>query len=186
MKEKFRQAIDYVNEHRQLVGTSLIALIGIGTLIALFVYNQPVVYEPTTACNLLTPAKAMDALGDKVIQTGDSKPSASGDIATSKCGYTDENSDKDQMIEVSVAVQSAINDKGIAQNKSDFSQHRSTLSSKAEAVKNLGDSAYYDTSTGYLNILDGKRWIMVSYGVGQKPDSKPLDDVVSLAHKILQ
>lgn len=186
MKDRFRQAIDYVTEHRQLVSTSVIALIGIGTLIALFVYNQPVVYEPTTACNLLTPAKAMDALGNKVIQTGDSKPSASGDIATSKCGYTDENSDKDQMAEVSVAVQSAINDKGITQNKSNFSQHRSLLSSKAKTVNNLGDSAYYDMNTGYLNILDGKRWIMVSYGTGQKPDSKPMADVVALAHAILK
>ena len=176
----------YIAEHRQLVGTSAIALIGVGTLIALFIYNQPVVYEATTACNLLTPAKAMDALGDKVIQTGDSKPSASGDVATSKCGYTDENSDKDQMAEVSVAVQSAINDKGIAQNKSDFSQHRSALSSKAETVKDLGDSAYFDMNTGYLNILDGKRWIMVSYGIGQAPDSKPMADVVALAHNILK
>lgn len=186
MKQQLLAALNYVKEHKQQFGTGVIAVIGIVTLVWLFIYNQPVVYAATNACDLFTPNKAMNVLGDKVIQTGNSRPITTGDIATSKCGYTDQNEDTSKKLITSMAVQSAVNDKGIAKNKDIFTAHKKALGTNVKTVDNLGDSAYFETSTGILNVLSGKNWIKLLYGVGEGPTSKPQSEVVSLARDILK
>lgn len=189
MKSQLHTVIKYIAEHKQIFGTSVIAAVGAAVLVGLFVYNQPrgpqIDYQPTKACDILTPTKAMDALGDKILSTDLNKPVINGDLALSKCGYTDKNPDQNQMAEVSIAVQSAINDDGITQNKDDFKTHKSQAP-HIEEVAGLGDSAYYDQDSGLLQVLHGKQWLMISYGVGQNIEPKPLADTVALAHKILQ
>lgn len=186
MKEQLLTARDYVSEHKQQFGTGAIAVIGIVTLVWLFIYNQPVVYAAANACDMFTPNKAMDTLGNKVIQTNSPKPITSGDIATSKCGYTDQNEDTSKKIIATIAVQSAVNDEGIIKNKDMFTAHKKALGENMQVVDNLGDDAYFETSNGILNVLSGKRWMKVLYGVGEGPTSKPLGEIVSLARTILK
>ena len=180
----------YIAEHRQLVGTSIIAVIGAAVLVGLFVYNQPrtpkVIFQPTRACTLLSPAKAMDTLGNQVNQIAKDTPVRNGSVATSQCAYTDGNPDSSQMVEISIAVQSALNDIGVAENKSSYNADKKKDASVSQDVRRLGESAYFNANTGLLRILDGKRIILLNYKVGDNTTSKPLADVVALAHSILK
>lgn len=186
MKQQITDAIEYIKAHKQQFGTGTIAAIGVVVLTALFIYNQPVTYAATNACELFTPSKAMDTLGDQVIQTGNSKAATNGDVATSKCGYTDKNEDPSKKLIATLAVQSAVNDDGIASTKQTFDAHKEALGDSAQPVSELGARAYYETTTGVLNVLQEKRWVKVLYGVGEGPTSQPLEDVVALARAILK
>lgn len=186
MKQQLSEALAYIRAHKQQFGTGAIAIIGAAVLTALFIYNQPVTYAATNACELFTPAKAMDTLGDQVIQTGNTKAAVNNNVATSKCGYTDKNPDTSKKLIATIAVQSAVNDKGITSTQNVFNAHKEALGANAQTVDNLGTGAYYETTTGVLNILQEKRWVKVLYGVGEGPTSKPLTDVVALARVILK
>ncbi|USN96925.1 MAG: hypothetical protein H6797_01890 [Candidatus Nomurabacteria bacterium] len=164
-------------------------LLALAVLVALFIYNvnegKPnIVYQPVKACELLTPVKAEDLLGDKVYSTDANKPVISGNTATSKCGYTDRNPDQTKMLLAAVSVRSAINNKGTKQNKTDFEAYKKGSSS--EAVKDVGDSAYFDKSVGQLNVLSGRMWLKFFYGVGSAPEANTLENAVKLAQKVLQ
>jgi hypothetical protein len=150
----------------------------------LFLYNMPKdTYQAVKACDLLTPIEAQDLLGNKVIGLNPDAPIISDDTATSKCSYSDTNHDEDKMRVAAVAVRTGINTKGVQENKKDFATNKSAES--VEAVKNIGDSAYFDKSQGQLNILRGHEWIILSYGVGATPQDNTLDEATKLAKKVL-
>jgi hypothetical protein len=87
------------------------------------------------------------------------------------------------MIVAAMTVRSGINDKGVEQNKTEFSVGRPHKN--IEIVKDLGDNAYFNQTLGQLNILDGRKWIILSYGVGSAPEANTVDKAVELAHKII-
>jgi len=175
----------YITTHKRDSIISLVLILIIAGLVALFIYNNlsRIVYQPTDACDMLTPAKAQDLLGEKVISLDTKGAVISGDVATSKCSYTDENPNKDNMVVAAIAVRSGINDKGVQQNKADFATSRAN--GTVEDVKNLGDSAYFNPVRGQLNILDDKRWIIISYGIGAAPEANTLDKAIELANVVL-
>jgi hypothetical protein len=178
---------DFITAHRKklTIGAGIALIVVLLTTVAmLFVYNLPKdTYQAVNACELLTPAKAQALLGDKVISVDTKAPVVSGDTATSKCSYTDSNPDKNKMMVAAIAVRSGVNTKGTQQNKTDFTDN--TPSQGVEKVKDLGDSAYFDKAQGQLNILDGRKWIILSYGVGSTPEANTLDKAVDLAKKVL-
>ena len=188
--QKYTQAVlSYLSAHKRdiqiaapIVGI-LIVLVG---LIALStVKNLPnIVYKPTKACDLLTPEKAQSLLGDKMKGVDQNDPVIKGNTAISKCGYNDLNPDQGQLKVLAVGVQSGINDKGVAQNKAGFKQ--SQKNKTIESVKDLGDEAYFDPTTGSLNVLDGKRWIIINYGYGQTPEENSVEQETALARDILK
>ena len=191
MKDYLETAKTYVTDHKQqfAIGTGVVvcaAIIG-----ALFIYNQPhppkLAYDPAKACDMLTPAKAMDVLGNEVISTDANTPMVASDAetATSRCSYTDKNADGNAMQSLAISVRSATNPAGITQNKSEFSGHKKNVA-HTEDVKGLGNEAYFDEDLGLLHILTNKQWIMLSYKTGQTLESKPVSDVVSLARKVLK
>jgi len=157
---------------------------------ALFLYNQPhppkLAYQPTKACDMLTPNKAMDILGNEVISTDANAPVIASDTetATSRCSYTDKNADGSAMQSLAISVRSATNSAGITQNESEFSGHKKNVVHR-EDITGLGKTAYFDEDLGLLHILTNKQWIMLSYKTGQTLESKPVSDVVSLARKVL-
>lgn len=189
MKNQLHAAIDYIVEHKQLLGTLAIGLVGVIVLVGLFIYNQPhgpkVVYQPTKACDILTPGKAMDVLGDKVNNVEANKPVISGNVATSKCAYTDQKTDKDLQAQTSILILSAINDEGIPQVKTDFIKLQKQAQ-HVQTVSDLGTSAYFDQDSNILYIQRDKQLIMLYYGVGQDGQSKPFTDVIAFAHNILK
>lgn len=175
----------YITTHKRDSIISLVLILIVVGLVSLFIYNNRshVVYQPSNACDMLTPAKAQDLLGEKVISVDTKGAVVTDDIAISKCSYTDANENKDFMIVAAIAVRSGINDKGVQQNKTDFSTSRAN--GTVEDVKNLGDSAYFNPVRGQLNILDDKRWIIISYGVGAAPETNTLDKAIELANVVL-
>lgn len=176
----------FVASHKQsfIVGTWV--LVAVLFLVGLFIYNNPpsVVYKPADACKLFTPAEAEDLLGSHVSNVEASKPVISGDVATSQCGYGDTNTDQSQRKVAAVAVQSGVNDKGVKQNKADFNTKKAN-NKNITAVQSLGDDAYFNHVNGQLNILKGRQWFIISYGVGTTPQNNTVGDAITLAQLVL-
>lgn len=186
MKHYFQTTKTYLTTHKKesIIGAAIIAVFAL--LVALFIYNLPpptVVYQPADACKLFTPAEAQDLLGDKVISLNTDTPILSGNVATSKCSYTDTNPDSQAMLVAAVAIRSGVNNKGVQQNKAEFASNKSRKD--VTAIQSLGDSAYFNPQLGQLNILDGRNWVIISYGAGAAPTSNTIEDTLTLAHLVL-
>lgn len=163
----------------------IFAIVASIATIALLVYNNKpqVVYQPFTACDLFSSSEAKSLLGNKVLKSGMKDPVYSGDVATSTCGYTDGNPDMENVVVAAISVRSGVNDDGVKQNEAEFDNNKPSKGS--EPVKNLGDKAYFNKANGQLNVLDGRKWVILSYGVGAAPETNSLDKAVALAKKVL-
>lgn len=177
----------FVANHKQsfIVGAWVLAIVLF--LVALYIYNNPpsVAYKPANACKLFTPTEAEDLLGNHVSNVEASKPIISGDVATSQCGYGDTNPDQNQRKVAAVAIRSGVNDKGVKKNKSDFKASKSNNKDTITAVQSLGDDAYFNHTNGQLNVLNGRQWLIISYGIGAMPQNNTVGDAITLAQLIL-
>ncbi|HMI09649.1 MAG TPA: hypothetical protein VK497_04635 [Candidatus Saccharimonadales bacterium] len=178
----------YITTHRKKLAIGAAVILGIIVLITaivLFVRNSTpkIVYQPANACGLITLTEAKELLGNNTLNSNANNPVVSGNTAASRCGYTDGNPDTNNMIVAAIIVRSGVNDKGVQQNKTDFEAGKP--SKNIETVKNLGDSAYFNQKLGQLNILDGREWIILSYGVGSAPEANTVDKAIELARKVL-
>ena len=165
-----------------IIGASVIGgIIALIVAIALIVYNGAprIVYTPAEACDLLKPAKARELLGNKALKSAAQDAKLSGNMAISKCGYTDGNPDMDSAIVAAITVRSGVNDRGVEQNKTEFTAGKPNEG--IEDVKDVGEKAYFNQKLGQLNILDGRNWIILSYGVGATPETNTVDKAVELA-----
>jgi len=187
MQQYITTARTFAIAHKKkiILGSEIALGLAILTIAALlFLYNVPKnTHQVVKACDLFTPAEAQDLLGDKVMSLNSNEPTISDDMATSKCSYTDNNPDKDKMKVAAIAVRAGTSSKAVQQNKTEFAAGRPSKGTKT--VKNLGDSAYFNKSVGQLNILDGSKWIILSYGVGATPQDNTLDQATDLAKKVL-
>ena len=185
MKNSIQATKTYIMEHKRETAIGTVLTLIVASLVILFIYNTipHIVYKPTNACDMLTPSKAQDLLGEKVISVDTKGAKVAGDIAISKCSYTDSNENKDLMIVAAIAVRSGINDAGVLKNKKDFAASRAN--DTVENVESLGDNAYFNPLRGQLNILDGRRWIIVSYGLGTAPETNTVDKAIELANVAL-
>lgn len=177
----------YIIEHNeQVIGIAITAgVIAIIAIIALVSHlsGPQIVYQPVKSCDLLTPAEAQTLLGDKIIGVDSKDPSITGDVATSKCSYTDGNPDKAQMVVAAVAVRSAINDEGVTKNTDDFAA--SQANNDTDTVTGIGEKAYFNKTSGQLNILSNKSWIIISYGIGENPAANSPEKAVQLAKLVV-
>lgn len=188
MKDHIQTTKTYITTHKKKIAIgSLAALITLGiiTAITLLVQNNApkVIYQPTKACDLFNFSEARKHLGEDVITSTTQSPILSNNTATSKCGYTDGNPDMNGAIVAAIMVRSGVNDAGVQQNKAEFAAGKPTTN--AEGVEDLGESAYFNTKLGQLNILDDKNWLILSYGVGSSPETNDLDKTTELAKEIL-
>ncbi len=189
MNHYFQTAKNYITDHKKqfIIGAGVVSGVAVlALLIAVYIYNSKphYTYQPIKACDILTPTEAVDLLGDKVNSVDKNQPTVSGDVATSKCSYTDLNPDANNMTFVAVAVRSAVYDSGIQKNKTDFATAKSN--NDVESVKGLGQSAYFNKVNGQLNVLDDKKWIILSYGIRSAPNTTPIDKLVEVARKVLR
>ena len=175
---------DFVIKNKKWVAIGAAAFVVIIVLIAAGIYSTTSLkytYQPVKSCDLFTPTKAQDLLGDKVIGVDSANPVVNGDVATSKCSYT--NGVANNMVVAAIAVQSPVYDNGVQQNKTNFATAKSN--NQVETVTNVGDSAFFNKVNGQLNVLSGRNWIIFSYGVGTTPEANTIDDAVKLAKKVL-
>ncbi|MDB5160335.1 MAG: hypothetical protein JWO99_598 [Candidatus Saccharibacteria bacterium] len=191
MKNYFLTAKEYVADHKKQFVTWGSVVVGIAIIVvglALFSYNTPkqpaVVYEPATACELLTLNEAKTFLGDKTINGVVTAPTQTGNVADSKCSYSDGKADTANAVVIALIVRSGINDQGIAANKDGFATGESATG--IQTVSDLGDAAFYNPANGQLNVLKESTWIILSYGPGADSSNNSLDDTVKVAKKLFE
>lgn len=160
---------------------AVLGLILVVTIVTLFTRSSApnIVYQPASACELLTRVEADKVFETSAIESTHSEPVITKDTAVSKCGYTNGNPEVNDMIVAAVIVRSGINDAGVLQNQSEFSAGKT--GEGVEVIKGLGDGAYFNEQNGQLNVLDGRNWIILSYGLGSAPQNNNKDDAVKLA-----
>lgn len=165
-----------------IIGTAIALIV----TIAAFVFNSipKVVYQPADACVLFTLQEAKELLGGRAMKTNVGQPVQLGDTTQSRCGYTDGSSEQASMVVAAIMIRSGINDKGVEKNKSEFAA--SKPSKGIESVTDLGDGAYFNQVNGQLNVLDGRNWIIISYGIGSAPESNVVANAVDLARKVIK
>lgn len=188
MNEHVETTKVYIKTHRTelIIGVSIaLAAVILMAAIVFVVYNSTpkIVYQPAKACDLLTMNEAKELMGDSTLNSNSRDPVQSGDITTSNCGYTDGNPQTDDMIVAAIIVRSGINDKGVEQNKTEFSAGKPT--ENVDAVKDLGDDAYFNKQNGQLNVRDGRNWIIFSYGPGSASTANAIEHTVELARKVI-
>ena len=167
-----------------IISVCIVLLIG-----ALFVYNWrsqhkevKLQYQPAGACQAFTGDDAKKILGNNVIKQGEDKATLSGDTATSKCAYTDKS--LDNMASIAIAIRTGVTDAGVAQNKTDFAANRKA--SAAEDVPGLGsEEAFYNKTSGMLNLRDGIVWIMINYTRGGELVADSEDKAIEVARVIV-
>lgn len=162
------------------------ALLGAAILGSLFVYNNQAKvieldYNPVVACTLLTKDEAKELLGGNVIDTNKNAVSVTESKATSKCSYSDDNSGN--MAVIGLAVRSAVTKAGVEENRRDFVA--SKAANKIETVDGIGDEAFFIPVNGQLNILKGRAWILITYGVGDDKSTYTLENAKKVATKVI-
>lgn len=188
MKQYVQQARQYINDHRDNLTTFAIIIgivaIVIATVVAIVYSSAPkIIYKPVKACDLLTAKEAKSLLGNRTMGTSNTAPQISADNATSQCGYADGNPKTEEMIVIAVIVRAGVNDEGVARNNTDFAAARPEKG--VQDVEGVGDDAFFNEANGQLNVLDGRNWFILSYGVGSDPLSNTLADAKKLANEIL-
>lgn len=189
MKSYLEAARHYITTYRKelLIGLAVVGGAVLCIIIAVAIINMnaapKVVYKPMNACEAFTKDEAVELMGENVISTEKSPPALVNDVALSRCAYTDGNPDKEQMVVAAIAVRSGVNDKGAEKNKREFIE--SKKNNATEEVKTNGDDAYFNARAGQLNILNGKTWIIISYGVGSDPLSNSSDKALQLAERVV-
>lgn len=177
----------FVSSHKDALTYGALAVL-VMTIVALFIYTMTpqYTYQPVKACDLFTPTEAQDLLGDHVINVDTKAPAVSGGLATSKCSYTDspDETDVSNMMVAAVAVRSAVEDEGIAKNKSDFAAAKAN--NDTQDVQDIGDSAYFNKTNGKLYILDGRKWFILNYGLGSDPKANTVEKAVEFANIVLR
>lgn len=169
-----------------LVGFGVIGFLGV--LVGGFTFlsaQTGVTYQPAKACDMITMDEAKALLGVKTLNSVNEKPTIEKDTAISRCGYTDGNEMQGQMKVAAVIVRSGVNDKGVEQNKTQFMAGK-PKDQGIETVEGVGDAAYYNAKIGQLNVLNGRDWLILSYGLGSDPLSNTLDDAKKLAQVVLE
>lgn len=187
MNEHLQKIKVLSKQHKDLlVGFAVIAFFGalVGGF-AILSAQTAVVYQPVKACDMITLAEAKDLLGSKTLNSVNEKPVIEKDTAVSRCGYTDGNEIQGQMIVAAVIVRSGVNDDGVEQNKAQFIAGKPKKEG-IETVEGVGDAAYYNSELGQLNVLRGRDWLILSYGLGADPLANTLDDAKKLARAVLE
>ena len=177
----------YSTKHKDLlVGFAVIAFFGaiVGGF-AILSAQTAVVYQPVKACDMVTLAEAKELLGSGALNSVNETPVVEKDTAISRCGYTDGNAMTDQMMVAAIIVRSGVNDDGVEQNKAQFAAGKPKKAG-IESVEGVGDEAYYNSELGQLNVLRGRDWFILSYGLGSDPLANTLDDAKKLAHAVLK
>ena len=144
--------------------------------------NVTVTYSPVNdACKVLTLADAQAVIGPTA-KAGTATPqTSSADIEVSTCTYLTPivGTDIHSIVNASILVRSAKTKTGANSNKAVFA----ALPAGDQAVSGYGDSAYWSSALGQLNILKHNNWYILSEG-GTLPTEKTLDGTKKLADQI--
>lgn len=88
------------------------------------------------------------------------------------------------MAVIGLAVRSAVTKVGVEENRRDFAA--SKAANQVETVEGIGDEAFYLPANGQLNILKGRAWILIKYGVGDDKATYTLENAKKVANKVVE
>lgn len=137
------------------------------------------VYE---ACELLTKDKAAAILNTSAMLGQEPSPSSSEDLKITNCVYNNNAGSFKDIISVSLLVRSPLTQAGADSNVTTFND--ASLVGDT-AVEGYGEKAIWNSTTGQLNILKDKNWMIVTFGKSQ-PSGRTLDDTKKAADSILK
>jgi hypothetical protein len=137
-----------------------------------------------TACEIFTLADAKELLGDTAKGGIVGITTTTKDMLISSCAYKQDdgsNAPVSSSKSASLKIYHPKSTMGIASNKNQFG----TLKPKeVENVYGYGQSAYWDSDNGQLNILKANNWYVLSNGV-LSPSDRTLDEAKQLADLLL-
>jgi hypothetical protein len=133
------------------------------------------------ACKLLSKEKAESILGTSATLGQEPSPNNSADLKVTNCVYNNTGNFQD-IVSISMLVRSPITQAGADSNTKTFTN---TSLVGDMAVEGYGEKATWNSSTGQLNVLKDKNWIIVSLGKAQ-PTSRTLDTTKKAADILLK
>lgn len=165
-----------------------IGIVLAGLLVGLFMYNNQskridIVYQPASACTLLTKTIAQEFLGKAVLGGNGDQEIGDAGTATSDCSYTDSNEDENAMRVIAVKIRSGYDDTGVAQNNQDFAAHKQA--NNVQEVEGVGKQAFFNRTNSQLHVLTDKSWMIISYVEGKSPAADALDKTTAIAKRML-
>lgn len=186
-KTYFKSVKNYIFTHKdQSIGVAvtlgLVLAIGV-ILFVSFASGPRFVYQPVKSCELFTPTEAQSLLGENIVAVDSKDPEIQGDVAVSKCSYTNMNPDEDQMVVAAVAIRSAVNDDGALKNRDDFAT--SQANNDTDTITGIGEKAYFNKTSGQLHVFSSRNWIIINMGIGTNPASNSPEKAVELAKLVL-
>lgn len=137
------------------------------------------------ACEIFTLADAKQLLGDNVKGGATPADTSSQDVDVSTCNYLQDLSSSNVPVSsgksATLTVKIPKTPNGIKSNQGQFGLIKP---SDVMDVSGYGDSAYWDTEHGQLNILKNNTWYILSNGPAS-PSSRTLDDAKQMADLLI-
>ena len=134
------------------------------------------------ACELLTKDKAASLLGTSATLGQEPSPSNSDDLKVTNCVFNNNAGNFKDIVSVSVLVRSPLTKIGADSNLETFTN---TSVVGDTAVDGYGEKAIWNSTTGQLNILKDKNWIIVTFGKAQ-PATRSLEETKKAASTLLK
>jgi hypothetical protein len=136
------------------------------------------------ACAIFTLNDAKILLGDNAKGGQNTTDNSSGDLIVSTCSYTQDTGNNAQTASTKSATlleTSPTSDKGKTSNQNQFGPLKPLT---AQDVSGYGDSAYWDSQYGQLDVLKNSIWYVLSYGP-TSPGDRTLDQTKQMADLLI-
>ena len=137
------------------------------------------------ACGIFTLAEAKHLLGDNVKGRDSPANTSSEDVDVSTCNYLQDLSSSNVPVSsgksASLTVKIPKTENGIKSNQGQFGTIKP---GNVEDVSGYGNSAYWDTEHGQMDILKNNTWYILSNGASS-PASRTLDETKQMADLLI-
>lgn len=141
-------------------------------------------YTAKDACNFLTQPVANDVLGAGAQKGTVSGNASSEDVSVSTCIYTSAHDNTLEGVKgmrtASLLVRAPLSEAGQSSNRQPFEP----MKPGAQNVPGYGEMAFWDPSTGQLNVYVKGAWLILSMGKASLAD-RTLTEAKTLADKIV-
>jgi hypothetical protein len=145
--------------------------------------SQPIA-KPKRACSIFSLAVAKQLLGPNVKGGETPTTSSSKDLTVATCTYAQDagsNTPVSSTKSASLLIRVPKTQAGTTSNQNQFGPLKPA---DAQIVSGYGDSAYWSTQFGQLNILKHDTWYILNYGP-VTPSARTLDQTKQLADLII-
>ena len=137
------------------------------------------------ACGIFTLAAAKQLLGDNVKGGETPADTSSQDVDVSTCNYLQDLSSSNAPVSsgkaASLTVKIPKTANGIKSNQGQFGTIKP---GNVEDISGYGDSAYWDTGHGQMDILKNNTWYILSNG-SANPSTRTLDEAKQMADLLI-